>query len=96
MKTYGKDNRKAEPLRVGGIVHRAIRDGKLVRPDYCTCCLKECKPDAHHEDYDYPFDIIWLCRSCHKKLHAMDNPPVWLWKARAKKCKGYRRLVRNK
>lgn len=24
---------------------------------------------AHHDNYDEPFKIRWLCASCHKKLH---------------------------
>lgn len=49
----------------------AIRDGRLVRPNACSQCGKTCKPEAHHPDYSKPFDVIWLCRSCHCRLHRL-------------------------
>jgi hypothetical protein len=24
---------------------------------------------AHHEDYDRPLDVMWLCQPCHKQRH---------------------------
>lgn len=29
------------------------------------------KAVGHHEDYDRPLDLIWLCRSCHRKNHIL-------------------------
>lgn len=46
---------------------RAINSGELTR---LPC--KQCgKPDAHahHEDYDKPLEVTWLCQSCHQLLH---------------------------
>lgn len=48
-------------------VARAIRAGKLVRQD-CERC-GEHKTVAHHEDYDYPLQVMWLCGVCHKQRH---------------------------
>ena len=48
-------------------VARAIRRGELVRQP-CFRCGEE-KTVAHHEDYEKPLDIVWLCQSCHKKRH---------------------------
>ena len=54
--------------RAHGLVALAIRDGILIRPAHCERCGAE-RPVAHHEDYDYPLDVVWLCRLCHSKRH---------------------------
>lgn len=56
-------------------VHKALRKGILVRPIICEECGLEFplkgknKLQAHHANYDFPLDVIWLCNKCHKKLH---------------------------
>jgi CRISPR/Cas system-associated protein Cas10 (large subunit of type III CRISPR-Cas system) len=50
------------------ITGHAIRSGKLV-PGLCEVC-GAVRVDAHHEDYDKPLDVIWLCQAHHKQLHA--------------------------
>lgn len=47
----------------------AIRYGKIERPKFCSKCKGEEKIEAHHFDYSKPLDVIWLCSSCHHKLH---------------------------
>lgn len=48
-------------------VARAIRNGSLVRQP-CVRCGEE-KSLAHHEDYDKPLEVVWLCQPCHKQRH---------------------------
>jgi len=48
-------------------VTRAIRNGHLNRMP-CQVCGVE-KSYAHHEDYDKPLEVIWLCQPCHKQRH---------------------------
>lgn len=48
-------------------VARAIRSGALVRQP-CSRC-NEPKSVAHHEDYDKPLEVVWLCQPCHKQRH---------------------------
>ena len=48
-------------------VARAIRNGSLFRQP-CVRCGEE-KSLAHHEDYDKPLEVMWLCQPCHKQRH---------------------------
>jgi predicted nucleic acid-binding Zn ribbon protein len=58
------------------LVKIAVRYGILKRPPRCEHCQKEppkrrskgaktWKLAAHHEDYDKPVDVVWLCPYCH-------------------------------
>ena len=40
-----------------------VSRGKLTR-EPCRFCGTE-KVQAHHEDYDKPREVIWVCRKCH-------------------------------
>jgi len=48
-------------------VARAIRNGTLVRQPCIRC--EKIKSIAHHEDYDKPLEVMWLCQPCHKQRH---------------------------
>ena len=48
-------------------VSKAVRNGTLVRQPCVRC--NEAKAIAHHEDYDYPLVVMWLCQPCHKQRH---------------------------
>ena len=48
-------------------VSKALRHGTLLREPCCRCGNE--KSVAHHEDYDKPLDITWLCQPCHKQRH---------------------------
>lgn len=52
-------------------VGHAIRIGTLVRLP-CIRCGAE-KSIAHHEDYDKPLEVVWLCQPCHKQRHKEIN-----------------------
>lgn len=49
---------------------RAVRAGKLTRPDVCSRCGNTDDIQAHHKDYDAPLDVVWLCGTCHRATHA--------------------------
>ena len=53
------------------MVSNAIRDGKLERGEECFFCGSDANLQAHHEDYSHPIDVVWLCPSCHGKLHTI-------------------------
>ena len=52
-------------------VSRAVRSGKLIKMN-CERCGAE-KSLAHHEDYNKPLEVIWLCQPCHKQRHVEIN-----------------------
>ena len=68
---YAREHRKKFPKQEHAhqVLRSAIRSGQIIRPDECEICHKKCKPQAHHEDYSKPLDVIWLCRSCHSLVH---------------------------
>lgn len=59
--------------RIHDRVYGAVRSGKLIRPEHCSACNKKCKPEAHHDDYEKPLEVRWLCRACHIALHKLIN-----------------------
>jgi len=48
-------------------VHRAIQQGDLTR-EACETCGAE-PAHAHHDDYEKPLDVRWLCAACHGIEH---------------------------
>jgi hypothetical protein len=48
-------------------VAKAVRNGTLVRQPCVRC--SGTKTVAHHEDYDHPLVVVWLCQICHKQRH---------------------------
>ena len=44
-------------------VRSMIRSGAWTRQS-CSKCGNP-KGEAHHEDYNKPLEVKWLCRSCH-------------------------------
>lgn len=65
LQTY----RYPERVKCRQAVIDAKRKGTIKVPSKCSAWGKDAKVHAHHEDYSKPLDIIWLCRSCHRKLH---------------------------
>lgn len=60
---------RPDKTRARQAVANHIRLGNIVRPDECSKCQKECKPEAHHADYSKKLDIEWLCTTCHGEWH---------------------------
>jgi predicted Zn-ribbon and HTH transcriptional regulator len=47
----------------------AIRRGTIKVPDNCAECGAETKLDCHHQEYDDPMNVVFLCVRCHDKRH---------------------------
>lgn len=57
--------------RARDLVHIALKRGQLSKGP-CACC--DAPPEEveghHHNGYAWPLDVIWVCRPCHRDLHA--------------------------
>lgn len=64
-------------------VTKAIRDGVIVR-DACEICgalgmeitangQRRSLVHAHHDDYNYPLRVRWLCKSHHHEWHGLNR-----------------------
>ena len=62
-----QNHRKERNVSQG--VQRAIRRGDFKRALTCVLCGRNGHILAHHEDYDKPLELLWVCASCHKKIH---------------------------
>jgi hypothetical protein len=63
--------RAANPIKVRAhaAVAKALRDGILKRGK-CEDC-GSFRVEAHHDDYDKPLDVRWLCRRHHVEFHVL-------------------------
>jgi hypothetical protein len=62
------NNKKAACAR--SRLRYAVKTGKITKPKSCQMCgVKTYRINSHHEDYDKPFDVIWVCSLCHYKVH---------------------------
>lgn len=64
---YNDPDPKKDTARIA--VMHALRAGEIAKPSYCEMCFEECWPQAHHNDYNRPLKINWLCSSCHTDIH---------------------------
>lgn len=60
-----------EKVNAHNITNRAIQNGKLIRSVFCEECGLPKLTQAHHEDYNKPLDVDWLCYECHKAKHVI-------------------------
>jgi len=52
------------------IVGNAVRDGRLIKKYICENCGSTPKRiHGHHDNYNYPMIVRWLCPKCHTKWH---------------------------
>lgn len=68
----GFKSRLSEPeikfrRRARNIAKQAVRSGRIIK-QACKEC-GEINVQGHHEDYNKPLDLTWLCEKHHRLLH---------------------------
>lgn len=46
----------------------------LNNPHICSQCGGDIMVEAHHDNYNEPFKVRWLCRLCHRQWHKTHKP----------------------
>lgn len=68
----GDSVKRAARVRLGN----AVRDGLLSKPSQCEDCGAQ-PPSrwlhGHHEDYNAPLAVNWLCSACHGVRHRLGD-----------------------
>lgn len=67
------------------LVQQAILSGDITK-SACEVCGSKVRIEAHHDDYNKPLEIRWLCASCHKKWHTQNKPIRAAYTARKIHC----------
>ena len=69
-----RERQKADPVaqkerKAREYVRQAVRAGRLIKPERCSQCGGTGDIQGHHEDYNKPLEVVWLCVECHKYAH---------------------------
>lgn len=59
--------------RARSLVRKAIKSGTMTKMP-CECCGSTEKVEAHHNDYNKPLEVSWLCVKCHRRWHTNNEP----------------------
>ena len=61
-------------------VNQAVKSGRLKRPKTCSECGKskvrkngQSDIHGHHNDYNKPLEVRWLCKTCHHAWHEINK-----------------------
>jgi len=67
QKQYIKSPERYKQSKARQIIRNGVRDGKIKKMP-CVECGNP-KSEGHHEDYNKPLEVIWLCTQHHQDLH---------------------------
>lgn len=68
---YHKNYREKYPKKFKAkvMILNAINRGAMKRETICSKCNCSGLIHAHHDDYNYPLSVRWLCPLCHAAWH---------------------------
>lgn len=52
----------------------SIRIGEVEKEYVCNRCGSDNNVNAHHHDYNLPYDVEWMCKACHVYWHKNNTP----------------------
>jgi predicted DNA-binding protein YlxM (UPF0122 family) len=83
---YGKENhffrdgKEEGQKRAQHLVEKAIKKGIIIPSCVCEKCGKKriyqngrTGIEAHHDDYNKPLEVRWLCKECHYEWHTKNK-----------------------
>lgn len=59
-------------IKVMQQLNYAVRKG-IIEKEPCLVCGDTKKVHAHHDDYNKPLEVLWLCPIHHRQLHTNKN-----------------------
>lgn len=70
--------KKNNPMAVKAhnLVYEALKKGTLTKLPFCEICNRNGFVESHHEDYSYPLNVLWICRSHHRRHHRGNHPEL--------------------
>lgn len=72
---YANNPRYPQYRQAAALVLKALKDGAL-RKDSCACLGANCRGQihAHHNNYNKPLEVVWLCKGHHEAWHQIFAP----------------------
>lgn len=67
-------NRYKNAAKAQNKFNHAINSGKILRPIFCDNCPSSVNVQGHHDDYNKPLEVRWLCGKCHRIWHESNTP----------------------
>lgn len=72
VSTQTNEYRTKHPGKWSAVIelNNAVRDGIIYKPTKCQLCgIGDVRIHGHHEDYNKPLDVLWVCPKCHASIH---------------------------
>lgn len=70
----------SEHATLNARVRRMVERGEIPKKSECESCgatqadFTGNQLHAHHDDYNKPYEVRWLCNACHKNWHYVNQP----------------------